>query len=244
MASHVEDQQRSVNAETNAGTWDPPDMGPNKQVSKMVPSYHGPAYSPKTVYGLGTKNQVTSMDMLRRINMWIADSGASNHVTFSDKGCRNKRIATGSTHGIVGDSVLPKCELDKPCVHFDKDGAQVGEVLITDVSHLPEGNFNLFSVIRLQKKGWTLAENADYIKLQKGEKSLLVNIVINAPKGALYVDQFSRKGGDEVVGGATRKVSTYNIKKAHELLGHNNENDTRQMASHLGWTIARGPLDV
>ncbi len=51
--------------------------------------------------------------------------------------------------------------------------------------------------------------------------------------------KFSRKEGDEVVGGATSKAPYYNIEKAHELLGHNNENDTRQMASHLGWTITR-----
>ena len=75
----------------------------------------------------------------------------------------------------MGNSVLPKCELDIPCVHFDKDGASVGEVIITDVSHLPEGNFNLFSVTRLQKKGWTFTGNADFIKLQKGGKSLLFN---------------------------------------------------------------------
>ena len=43
MASHVEDQHRSIQAETDAGKWDPPEMGPNKQVSKMVPSHHGPA---------------------------------------------------------------------------------------------------------------------------------------------------------------------------------------------------------
>jgi hypothetical protein len=98
-------------------------MGSNKLVSKMVPSHHGPAYPLKT---LGAKNQVTSMDMLKRTDTWIADPGASSHVTFSDKGCRNKRIATGLTHRIVDDSVLPKCELDIPCVHFDKDGAQVG----------------------------------------------------------------------------------------------------------------------
>jgi hypothetical protein len=122
MASHVEDQHRSIQAETDAGKWDPPEMGPNKQVSKMVPSHQGLAYSPKTEYGLGAKNQVTSMDMLKRTDIWIADSGASNHVTFSDKECR-KRIATGSTHGIAGNSVLPKCELDISCVHFDKDGA-------------------------------------------------------------------------------------------------------------------------
>jgi hypothetical protein len=69
-------------------------------------------------------------------------------------------------------------------------------------------------------------------------------MVINTPTGALYVGKFSRKGGDEVMGGATNNAPTYNIKKAHELLGRNNENDTRQMASHLDWTITRGPLGV
>jgi len=128
-------------------------MGPNKHVSREIPSHHGPAHSPKKEYEIGVKNHVIIMDMLKRSDMCIADSGASNHVTFSDKGCRNKRNATGSTHGIVGNSVLPKCELDIPCVHFDKDGAQLGEGIITDVSHLPEGNFNLCSVTRLQKRG-------------------------------------------------------------------------------------------
>jgi hypothetical protein len=69
VASHVEDQQRSVQAETNAGKWDAPDMGPNKKVSMMVPSYYGHAYSPKTEYGLGTKNQVTPIDIIKRIDM-------------------------------------------------------------------------------------------------------------------------------------------------------------------------------
>ncbi len=68
--------------------------------------------------------------------------------------------------------------------------------------------------------------------------------LINTPKGALYVGKFSRKGDEEVVVGATSKAPNCNIKKAHELLGHYNENDTRQMASHLGWTITRGPLGV
>ncbi len=115
---------------------------------------------------------IASMNMLKRSDMWIADSGASSHVTFSDKGCRNKRMATGSTHQIEGKSVLPKCELDIPCIHYDKDGTQVREVIITDASHFPEGKFNLFSLTRLQKKGWTLSGNADYIKLQKGGNSL------------------------------------------------------------------------
>jgi hypothetical protein len=95
VTSHVEDQQRSVPVATNAGKRGPPKMGPNKQVSRKVPSHHGPANSPKKEYGLGVKNQVTTMDMLKRSDMWIADSGASNHVTFSDKGCRNKKMQLG-----------------------------------------------------------------------------------------------------------------------------------------------------
>jgi hypothetical protein len=85
VASHVDNKQRSFQAK-NAGKRDPTEMGPNKQVSKMVPSHHGPTHSPKTKYGLRAKNQVTGMDMLKRTDIWIADSGASNHVTFSDKG--------------------------------------------------------------------------------------------------------------------------------------------------------------
>ncbi len=62
------------------------------------------------------------------------------------------------------------------------------------MSHLPEGNFNLFSVTRLQKKGWILTGNADYIKLAKGKKSILFSIVIYTPKGALYVRNSAKKG--------------------------------------------------
>jgi hypothetical protein len=66
----------------------------------------------------------------------------------------------------------------------------------------------------------------------------------DTPKGSLYAGKFSRNGGGEVVGGATSKAPTYNIKKALKLLGPNNENDTRQIASHLGWKITTGPLEV
>ncbi len=72
----------------------------------------------------------------------------------------------------------------------------------------------------------------------------MFDIVIKTPKGALYVGKFSKKGGNEVMGGTAHKAPTYNINKAHELLGHNHENDTRQMARYLGWTITRRSLGI
>jgi hypothetical protein len=61
VASHVEDLQRSVQAEASHGTWDPQEKGSNKHANKMVISYHGSAYSPKNEYGLGIKNMMASM---------------------------------------------------------------------------------------------------------------------------------------------------------------------------------------
>jgi hypothetical protein len=63
----------------------------------------------------------------------------------------------------------------------------------------------------------------------KGGNSLLSNIVVDTPKRALYVGKLCRKGVDEVRGGAADKACTYSINKAHELLGPNNKNDTRQL---------------
>jgi hypothetical protein len=93
-ARHVEDQQQSIQAEASNGKWDQQEMGPNKQVNMMVTRHHGPAYSHESEYGLRTKTMIASMSMLKRSGMWIAESEASNHVTFSDKGCQNKRNAT------------------------------------------------------------------------------------------------------------------------------------------------------
>jgi hypothetical protein len=108
-----------------------------------------------------------------------------------------------------------------------------------------EGNFNLLtSLTILQKKGWTLAGNAEYIKLQKGGNSLLFNIVVSPPKGALYVGEFCRKGSDEVMGRAADKAPTCSINMVRAFLGLNNENDMRQIVSHLGWTITRRSLGM
>jgi hypothetical protein len=84
----------------------------------------------------------------------------------------------------------------------------------------------------------------DYIKLKKGGYLLLFNIVVKTPKGALYVGKFCKKGGDEEMGGAVDKAPTYSTNKANALLGHNNKNGTRQIASHLGLTITRGSLGM
>ena len=148
----------------------------------------------KQEYGLGVTPKMSNMAILKRSDMWITDSGAPNHVTFSDLGCVNKRRSSGATHGIVDKSVQqPKWEAYKPCTHYNKDGKLIGNLIMTDVSHLSECSFNLFSTTRLQKRGWKLKGTATYIKLNKGDSTLMFDQVFNTPKGGLFVDQFPRQ---------------------------------------------------
>ena len=47
-----------------------------------------------------------------------------------------------------------------------------------------------------------------------------------------------------VAAASASKPPTMNIQKAHGLLGHVNEADTRATAKHLGWVITRGSLNA
>jgi hypothetical protein len=49
-ASHVENQQWSIQTEDSNGKWGPQEMGSNKQANKMMTRHHGLAYSPKNEY--------------------------------------------------------------------------------------------------------------------------------------------------------------------------------------------------
>jgi hypothetical protein len=70
----------------------------------------------------------------------------------------------------------------------------VEEVTITDVSHLPEGNFNLFSLTRLQKKGWTLSGNTDYIKIKRGGTNCCSTLLSTHPRELCMKENSAEKG--------------------------------------------------
>jgi len=62
---------------------------------------------------------------------------ASDSITVSN----GTRVAAS----VVGDIIGAMC---------DQFGVELGPGKLRDVSHLPDGKFNLFSVSRLQNEGW------------------------------------------------------------------------------------------
>ena len=89
--------------------------------------------------------------------------------------------------------------------------------------------------------GWEVKSgNANGIQIVKGSSSILFDIVIPTPRGAVFACRFMRNS--DVAASSTETGVRMNINKAHGLLGHGDENSTRLMAKELGWVITPGKL--
>jgi hypothetical protein len=58
----------------------------------------------------------------------------------------------------------------------DPYATKLSQMKQTDVSHLPSGKFNLFSLKKMQKEGWLLNGNQDAIWLTKGDNTVIFDM--------------------------------------------------------------------
>ena len=132
--------------------------------------------------------------------------------------------------------------MDIPTMVCDKFGNEKTGILMTGVSHMKNGNFNLFSVTRAMMSGWKLTGDEESIRIQKGDLTISFDIVIKTTKGALYCAHMKRKRLHDKINGAEaeKKKTVMSVANAHALLGHCNEDATRKTAKHLGWELTSG----
>ena len=182
-----------------------------------------------------------SMDILRDANIWICDSGASNHSTNSDAGARNKRETTSASLGHVGQAVKATSSIDVSGYFLGKDGKPGLKACLKDASFNAMLNFNLMSLTRMLVNGWRVTKGDETgIQIAKGDHVIDFNIVIPTPKGAVFACRFIRN--TDLAAVSTEGQVRMNINKAHALLGHGDENTTRQTAKALGWVITPGAM--
>ena len=105
--------------------------------------------------------------------------------------------------------------------------------------------FNLFLVTKMIKEGWVLSGDKNAMWLKKGDQEVVFDIIIPTSEGILFVMYMKCNINGEVAGAsaATNKKIVL-IKKAHEWLGHSNEDATHETAKQLGWQLSQGELGV
>ena len=152
---------------------------------------------------------------------------------------------SSDVHVVMGNKQVEKSTAigSISSVVCDNQGNQKFNMKMTDVALVPDCAFNLFSLSKRLKKGWSLHGNADALTLSSpdGACKLQFNIKITTPNGVLFAICMKRSHAEHanVVtnGNKNEKMTKMSVLQAHEKLGHINAWSTVQIAESLGWVL-------
>ena len=173
-------------------------------------------------------------------NVWIADTAATVHMTPHRTGLTNIRKAKASDSITMGngkeESALEIADIVGTIC--DRHGNEIATGKLSDVTVLPTGKYNLFSVTQMLKKGWELRGNDQKMTLVKGDSEISFDIQIPTPKGMLFAMYVKRHENREV-GNALRDggIVKMTFNEAHDKLGHMSNILTKATARQLGWHL-------
>jgi hypothetical protein len=75
----------------------------------------------------------TGARVLDSPDIWIADTGATSHVTKHKEGGQKHCQTIVRTCGFAGETIQPDCEMDIPVTYIDKNGTEEFNVIFGDV---------------------------------------------------------------------------------------------------------------
>lgn len=114
----------------------------------------------------------------------------------------------------------------------NKKGQDIARVKLKDVILTPASKFNLLSITKMMKEGWTIKGNKTSFVIELNGVTLNFDIIIRTQKGMLFCINIQRRSGE--IGSDMLDVSK---DKAHKLLGHSAEEATKASAMQLGWNL-------
>ena len=184
--------------------------------------------------------------LLEDPDIWIADSGATQHTTPHPEGLVKLKTPVGSLTGQTGKALVATRIGNLPVMHCDRYGNEVQRTTLTNVAQVKSANFNLFSISRMLKCGWSGTLSPNNITITKGDAKIVFDIQVDTPNGRLFCVCLKRTAVPELMNGnvddKTKRQVKLPLQKVHSMLGHANEDATRLMANHLGIQLTRGNM--
>ena len=119
-----------------------------------------------------------SQKLLAHPNVWLADSAASIHMTPHQQGMHDiKKVDTRISLGDKSATISGHVGTIRGQV-CDCFGNPRANVRLKEVAIMKSG-FNLFSITKMQLKGWNLSGDTKGIYLKKGNNELRFDIPIS-----------------------------------------------------------------
>ncbi len=189
-------------------------------------------------------------NILESKDIWIADTGATSHVTKHTDGDRKHRQTNVWTCGFAGETIQPDCEMDIPVTYVDVNGTEKFDVVLGDIQTNEKFNYNLFSVTKMLLKGYKFKGDKHLITVWNQTRLIVFDLVIRMKNGAFFCAKSTRnicksetansviqtvKRGSKIA----KKMLKVNIKRARKCFGHMNEIATCKTAAQLGMELSR-----
>ncbi len=110
--------------------------------------------------------------------IWIADTGATSHVTNHAEGGTKYCQTSVQTRGFAGETIQPDCKKDIPFTYSDKNEAEKFEVVCGDVQTNEKFHYILFSVTKMLLKGYKLEGDKHSLTLCNKTRSIMFDIMV------------------------------------------------------------------
>jgi len=163
-------------------------------------------------------------------SLWIADSGASTHITTSDIGLFDTRSVNGPVQ--VGDGkFVYATRVGKLTVEYTNKKGERSQILLENVKYIRGFLSNLFSLTAtlvknclIYNKGWAIVE--------KNEVHIEFNEEIKTQNGYVCGTHLIVERNDQALVMPTRTKKS-DVQLAHNLLGHMCEATMQESAKFL-----------
>jgi hypothetical protein len=197
-----------------------------------------------------------NFELLYDKNVWVFDTGAS----CNSSGCMDGAINIWDNNSEVipanGVSIKQDKIDDIPCSKLDKFVNHFNYTRLNSVKFGKHNTFNLFSANNAMQHNWMAKGNRDNGWCIENEAGDVVkfDIRISTTTSCIwcgYFQQIEVPATKELIAvapvnalvaasEAPRKSIKMPIMKAHDLIGHGDQEKTKATAIALGWTICRG----
>lgn len=164
---------------------------------------------------------------------WVADSGASVHITNSAVGFKNYTISNKDI--IVGNGLTMQVKHvgDWSGSIKGKDGKNK-DVTLKNVHFIPDAICNLFSLTAAMTKGWKLFGDKNGIGIRNGNQEINFGDKIQSPKGTIFGVDIQPSVESSFLARSPSKLA---YKQAHAILGHFGKDIVKTTAKAHGWQL-------
>jgi hypothetical protein len=163
--------------------------------------------------------------------LWLADSGASCHMTNSDVGMYDcKTIKSVVTIGNGTNLVCNK--IGKKKLRVVQTDGKIVDIILDEVKYVPGIWLNLFSITKVLKNGWKLSNEDVKIRLTKNNTTILFDRQLTTENGLVVgAEMIPRHDCASLL---LERGSKVDINVFHNIMGHANIDAVRKTASYYG----------